>query len=232
MIRDIRVIAIIPARGGSKSVIRKNLQQVGGISLVERAIEAAKSTSEIDRVIVSTDDEEIAQVVTELGVELYLRPSELASDSALVVDTIRSLRDILRNEGEDAEIFVLLEPTCPIRPEGLISNCLEKLVSTDSDSIATFQELPTKLERIWKIEKGIAAPYIEGSIPWKPRQELSTGYELNGAVYAFYPDKLPDNQPSLLYGKTQAFITKEHLIDIDTIEDLERINAFASKHAK
>ena len=232
MIRGIRVIAIIPARGGSKSIIRKNLQKVGGISLVGRAIEAAKNTMEIDRVIVSTDDEEIAQAAKDLGVEFYSRSSELASDSALVADTIRSLRGILRNEGEDAEIFVLLEPTCPIRPQDLISNCLEILVSTESDSLATFQELPTKLERIWKIEKGTATPYLDGSIPWKPRQELSTGYELNGAVYAFYPDRLPDHQPSLLYGKTQAVITKEHLIDIDTIEDLERINAFVSKHAE
>ena len=230
MIGPSRVIALIPARGRSKSVHRKNLQEVGGISLVGRAIQAAKSAKEVDRIIVSTDDDEIAATARGLGAETYIRPLELASDSAIVADTIRYLRDALRQEGENAEIFILLEPTCPIRPEGIISECLKELVSTNSDSIATFQELSTKLERIWKIENGIATPYIDGSIPWKPRQELSTGYELNGAVYAFYPDRLPENQPSLLYGKTYAHVMEEHVIDIDTIEDLERVDAILNKN--
>ena len=172
MINGKRVIALIPARGGSKSIPRKNLQLLGNTPLVAWAIQAARDAKEIDRVIVSTDNDEIAQCAEKFGAEVYRRPEDLSGDHSLVVDTVRHLTKVLDSEAETAEVFVLLEPTSPIREKGLISDCLNQLIATNSDSVATFQELSIRPQRIWRISSGIAEPFIEGSVPWKPRQEF------------------------------------------------------------
>jgi CMP-N,N'-diacetyllegionaminic acid synthase len=229
MIEGRKVIAVIPARGGSKSIPRKNLQNLGGRPLIEWAINTARESQEVDRVIVTTDDSEIASIATSLGAEVYWRPENLAGDQSLVVDAIRNLRDVLVSEHEEVEIFVLLEPTCPIRPTGLVSKCLRSLVESQSDSLATFSKLPLSPERIWKIENDVALPFIEGSIPWLPRQNLKVGYELNGAIYAFYPKRLPENHLGLIFGKSFAYVMPEKVIDIDTLEDLDAANALISR---
>lgn len=229
MIESTRVIAVIPARGGSKSIPRKNLQILGGRPLIEWAINAAKESIEVDRVIVSTDDSEIASIATALGAEVYWRPENLAEDQSLVIDAIRDLRDVLVSEREEVEIFVMLEPTCPIRPSGLVSKCLRSLVESQSDSLATFSKLHLSPERIWKIENHVAVPFIDGSIPWLPRQNLKVGYELNGAIYAFYPKRLPEEHPGLIFGKTFAYVMPEKIIDIDTFDDLDAANAIISE---
>ena len=91
MINGQRVIAVIPARGGSKSVPKKNIKPLGGKPLICWSIEVAKNTPAVDRVIVSTDSDEIAQVAKSAGAEVYLRPAHLATDEALVIDALRDL---------------------------------------------------------------------------------------------------------------------------------------------
>ena len=229
MIDGQRVVALIPARGGSKSIPRKNLRILGGVPLIGWAIKSARMVPEIDRIIVSTDDNEIRDVSLLFGAEVYMRPSNLATDSALVVETVRFMTKVLEAEGERAEIFVLLEPTCPLRPEGLVSKCLTELVSQKSESVATFERLQISPERIWRIDQNSASPYIDGSIPWKPRQELPVGYQLNGAVYVFLHKLLPVDFPGLLFGKNSAVIMDEKMIDIDTYEDLETADDFLGR---
>ncbi len=224
MISDKRVIAVIPARGGSKGIPRKNLQNYKGRSLLEWAILTSKETREVDRTIVSTDNSEIASLALSLGAEVYLRPDHLAGDQSLVVETIRSLRDVLRVENEQADIFTLLQPTSPNRPAGLVSKCLKQLIDSKSDSLATFSELTSSPERIWMIDSDVPYPLIKGSNPWLPRQSLKVGFELNGAVYAFYPGKLPENSQGLLFGKSFAYVMQEKVLDIDTLADLRLAN--------
>ena len=226
MIEGCRVIAITPARGGSKSVPYKNLHPLGGRPLLTWPIECALETPEIDRVIVSTDDDRIGAVARESGAEVYCRPSELASDSALVVETLRQLWIQLRSEGECAEILVLLEATSPFRTVELVSRCLHRLVDEGLDSIATFHEAEINPERVWRIADGIPQPFIPGAVPWTPRQMLTPAYQLNGAVYAFLPDRLPAETPSILFGKMGAeIISGESVIDIDTYKDFVIANA-------
>ena len=121
MIDGKRVIAVTPARGGSKSVPYKNLYPLGGKPLIAWPIESARATKEIDRILVSTDDDRIAKTAIELGAEVYRRADDLATDSALVADALRELWNRLRSEGEDAEILVLLEATSPFRAPDLIT---------------------------------------------------------------------------------------------------------------
>lgn len=226
MIDGLRVVALTPARGGSKAVPYKNLHPLGGRPLLAWPVDCALQTPEIDRVIVSTDDERIASAAVELGAEVYQRPAHLATDTALVADTIRHLWAQLREQGEQAQVLVLLEATSPFRTPALISRCLHRLVDEQLDSVATFNEADINPERTWRIEAGAPAPFIAGAVPWKPRQLLTPAYQLNGAVYAFFPDRLPHGIPNILFGKMGAeIVPRDSVIDIDTLQDFEIANA-------
>ena len=226
MIDGRRVIALTPARGGSKSVPYKNLHPLGGKPLLAWPIATARATASIDRVIVSTDDDRIAKAAETLGAEVYRRSAELASDTAVVADTIRDLWRRLRAEGETAAIMVLLEATSPFRTPAIIERCLRRMVDERLDSIATFHEADINPERTWRIEAGAPEPFIRGAIPWKPRQLLTPAYQLNAAVYAFVPDALPADSPSILFGKMGAeILPADSVIDIDTLKDFAYANA-------
>jgi CMP-N,N'-diacetyllegionaminic acid synthase len=226
MISGERVIAMTPARGGSKSVPYKNLHLLGGKPLLAWPIETARATPAIDRVIVSTDDDRIADAAKVLGAEVDRRPNELATDTAVVADAIRDLWRRLKGEGETATILVLLEATSPFRTPEMIERCLRRLVDEQLDSIATFHEAEINPERTWRIEGGAPEPFIRGAIPWKPRQLLTPAYQLNAAVYAFRPDALPADSPSILFGRMGAeIVPADSVIDIDTLKDFAYANA-------
>lgn len=227
MIQGIRVLGLIPVRGGSKTIPKKNQKLLGGKPLMAWPIETALATPEIDRVIVSSDDPDLCSIGIKFGAEAYVRSKELATDSSLIVDVIRNFWLRLKREGETGLILVLLEATSPFRTPELVSRCIERLVSENLDSIATFREAAINPERTWKIIDGNPLPFIEGAIPWKPRQLLETAYQLDGGVYAFFPDRLPMDTPSLLFGKAGAEVTLgDSVNDIDSPMDLEIANAF------
>jgi CMP-N,N'-diacetyllegionaminic acid synthase len=226
MFRDHRVIALIPARGGSKSIHYKNLRELGGRSLLSWAAGTARGAKFIDRIILSTEDARIAKAGRDLGIEVYMRPAELATDTALVADVIRHLWATLRKEGESADILVLLECTSPFRSSQLVERCIARLVEDELDSLATFQEASLNPERAWRLVDGLPQPFIAGTVPWKPRQSLTPAYQLTGAVYVFRPDLLPQGSPSILFGRFGAEIVHdEQAIDIDTEQDLRLANA-------
>jgi N-acylneuraminate cytidylyltransferase len=216
------VVAAIPARGGSKTIPRKNLRELAGRPLLAWSISVAKAVSEIDRTIVSTDDDEIARVGESYGAEVFRRSPHLATDDALVIDALRELRDQLREEPYAADVMVLLEPTCPLRSPGDVRDCLQLLVEKGLDSVATFQDALLNPHRAWRIEGGVPSVFVPGAIPWLPRQKQPDAYQLNGAVYAFLCSVLDRDSPALLTGKVGAVIMpKGRSIDIDDETDLE-----------
>ncbi len=216
MIDGERVIAVIPARGGSKAVPHKNIVPLGGKPLIVWPIEIAQSVDLIDRIIVSTDDEAIAAVARRHGAEVYRRPPHLATDTALVIDALRNLIETLTLEGETARVMVLLEPTCPFRSHDDVKACIEELVRDGKDSVATFKPADLNPHRAWIIADGKPSPFIAGANPWLPRQRLPLAYQLNGAVYAFRVDRLPSDTMALLYGRAGAVIMPpERSVDID-----------------
>ena len=223
---NFEVVAIIPARGGSKAIKNKNLRNLGEKPLVFWPINSSLEVAEIDQVIVSTDDSSIAKVSKKYGAKVQFRPPELATDSSLVIDTIRDLVPKICIEKDRRYIFLLLEPTSPFRSSDTIRRCITRIVDDGFDSVATFSEAATNPERAWTIKKSIPAPYIDGAVPWLPRQELKPAYELNGAVYAFIADQLPNTGNSLLFGNYAGeIISQEEAIDIDTEKDLKIANA-------
>jgi CMP-N,N'-diacetyllegionaminic acid synthase len=226
LIGGYRVVAVTPARGGSRTVKYKNLRELGGRPLIAWPIATAQATPEIDRIIVSTDDERIRSEAIRLGAEVYDRPAELANDTAIVADVLRQLRATLAREGESADILVLLEATSPFRTPELVRRCLERLVDESLESIATFHAAEINPERAWRIVDGRPAPFIDGAVPWRPRQQLTPAYQLNGAVYAFFLHRLLEGIPNLLFGRAGAEIVDAHsVIDIDDERDFVIANA-------
>lgn len=126
--------AIIPARGGSKGIPRKNIRPIAGRPLIAWSIAAAKQAAGIDRVAVSTDDEEIGAVARDWGAEVLWRPAELATDEAT---TIATLQHIAQEQAPDASTFVVLQPTSPLRDPDLIDQCLAVYRQGGHDSLAT-----------------------------------------------------------------------------------------------
>jgi CMP-N,N'-diacetyllegionaminic acid synthase len=163
MIESRRVLGVIPARGGSKGIPRKNIQKIADFSLVQMAVVAASLVPEIDRLVVSTDDPEIAKVATQHGAEIpYLRPAELATDITPMVDVIEELVLRLQQEGDVYEYVLLLQPTTPFRVSGNISKALHLLdVSSCADSCISLSEVvDLHPKRIRRIVNGFVSGYL------------------------------------------------------------------------
>lgn len=129
-------IAIIPARGGSKGIPKKNLTILNGLPLVAHSILHALNCKEINRTFVSTDDEEIEEVSKNFGAEVIKRPVGISGDFATSESALLHVLDFYRNEnGQDPDLIVFLQPTSPLRKEDDISNCINLLIETKSDSI-------------------------------------------------------------------------------------------------
>jgi len=226
MLNGKRVIAVIPARGGSKSVPGKNIRALAGKPLLAWSIEVARQVSEIDRILVSTDDPQIVSVGRAYGAEVYARPAHLATDEALVIDALKDLLETLRKERETPEWVILLEPTCPLRTPQDVRSCLNLVAQGGCDSVATFKDAELNPHRAWRITNGVPEVFIAGSVPWLPRQKLPKAYQLNGAVYVFRADLLREEAKSLLVGKLGAVLMpRERSQDIDDSVDFTIVEA-------
>lgn len=217
MIDSPSVVAVIPARGGSKGLPGKNIRELAGKPLIAHSIEVAKKCAAIDRVIVSTDAEDIAHIAVSFGAEVVNRPAHLATNDALVADALHHLKAVLDSH---CSVMVLLETTSPIRSVEMIDHCISQVLALECDSIATFIESEPPLTRLWKITEGAASPLIAESNPWLPRQKQDKIYQLTGQVYAFNYQMFVDQKcKSVLFGKTESLIVRGPIVDIDTLDD-------------
>jgi N-acylneuraminate cytidylyltransferase len=230
MMDEQHIVAVIPARGGSTSVPNKNLRSLGGKPLVAWSIEVARATDRIDRVVVSTDDEQIATASRRHGAEVAARPADLATDDALVVDALRYHLEEWRSSDADPAVVVLLEPTCPLRTVEDVRACLRRLAAGDVDSVGTFTEAALNPHRAWRVNEGTPKPFVDEAVPWRPRQQLPDAYQLNGGVYAFFADRLPADSVAPLFGRTGAvYMPEERSVDIDSAVDLRLANVLVEE---
>ena len=226
MLNGKRVLAVIPARGGSKSVPGKNIRPLGGKPLIAWSIGVAQQVREIDRIIVSTDDAQIASIGRIHGAEVYPRPPHLATDEALVIDALKNLLQTLQSEGEIPEWVILLEPTCPLRTADDVRDCLRLVAKGGYDSVATFKDAELNPHRAWRLTDGVPEVFIPGAVPWLPRQKLPKAYQLNGAVYVFRASLLAHEAKSLLVGKLGAVLMpRDRSQDIDDNIDFTIVEA-------
>ena len=225
------ILAIIPARKGSKQLPKKNLAKIEGKSLVEIAINVAKDVKKINNILVSSDCKEILKIAKKNKVLTSLRPKELASDNSLIIDTIIYEYERLKNHLK-IDIIVLLEVTSPLRNSIHIEKCINMLIKKKLDSVATFRESDIHPHKTWQIKNNdIPKTFLKNSNPWTPRQELSRAYQLSGVAYVFKPDGIKKKSNSLLFGKQGGvIIDKKYSIDIDDNIDLELAKILIQKN--
>ena len=216
-----KILAIIPARAGSKGLPGKNIRPLDGLPLIGWSMKAAKESRHITDCVVSTDGADIAKIARELGGEAVIRPAELAADNSLPKDAVLQVLDSLAQVGRIYEYVVLLQPTSPLRIAADIDACVELVHQNELDSAASFMKCKTNPHRAFKIERGRPDTFIEGVNPWQPRQALPKSYELNGAVYVVNVKGFKaEKSASFLFGKTGATVMpEERSHDIDTLLD-------------
>lgn len=219
MIGDHRVLAIIAGRGGSKGLPRKNVLDLGGRPLVAWSVAAARKSTLLDRCIVSTDDNEIAEAAQSAGGDVpFMRPDSLATDTASIIDV---MIDALSRLDERYDITVLLQATSPFRTGQDIDDCISRLVETGTDSCVSFTEMVKPPSFAVHIGDDHRIRPLEGSALLKRRQEEARYFMPNGAVYAVWTDYLRSECRVYADDTAAIVIPPERAIDIDTPLDLE-----------
>ena len=187
---DNEILAIIPARGGSKGILNKNIRPFGGKPLIAHTIEQAKSSKYITRVVVSTDSEEIADVSRRFGAEVpVMRPAEMAEDQSQVADALIHMLEFLKaSESYKPDYFVMLQTTSPLRTNEDIDASLKTLFSTDADCVVTLCETEQLLYTKDAHERLTLVSDKKFMLSTN-RQQLEQTYMLNGAmVYGIKTD--------------------------------------------
>ncbi|MCE7925067.1 MAG: acylneuraminate cytidylyltransferase family protein [Haliscomenobacteraceae bacterium CHB4] len=218
-----KIIALIPARGGSKSIPKKNIRSLGGAPLLAYSIAAGLQSERVDRVIVSTDCEEIAEAALEWGAEVpFLRPAELAEDATtdfpVFEHAIRWLED---NEGSRADIMVQLRPTSPLRPPRLVDTAIDLLLQRpEADSVRCVTPSGQNPFKMWRIEKGMLQPLLKLDLPEpynQPRQALPESFWQTGHVEVIRCKAIM--QKKSLTGDVilPCLVPPEYAIDLDNL---------------
>lgn len=208
-----KTVAFIPARGGSKRFPHKNIQLLNGIPLIAYSIRYAHY-HHADKVIVSTDDEQIASIATTEGASVLMRPKLLASDTATTSSVAQHTAQQLQLEGFEYDCFITLQPTNPLRPETLWKQSLDLFSSSVYDCVMSVSLNERKLGKV-ESNQFKAYSYDLG----QRSQDLDSLFYENGLIYCSKPDQVIDN--NLFGNKTGVIITESHTaIDIDYEYDL------------
>ena len=182
-----RVLAIVPARGGSKGVPGKNVRKLAGRTLLDYAALAARDSGVIDRIVLSTDSDEIADAGRRAGMEVpFMRPAALAQDDTPMLPVIEHAIDSLAAEGWTTDVIVLLQPTSPLRRPSHVRDAVTLLYESKADSVVTVIEVPRHLspDYVMRIEDGVLRPFLDEGARVTRRQDARPAYSREGTVYA------------------------------------------------
>jgi N-acylneuraminate cytidylyltransferase len=214
-----KVLGVVPARGGSKGVPRKNIKPLGGKSLIQRAYECGLASGVLDRIILSTDSLEIAELSRYIGLEVpFIRPLEYASDNSSMIDVVIHAVGALEETGYRPDAIALLQPTCPLRkPEHII-----KAVSVlkNNDSVCSVTTLPIFPHYIMRIgEDGFLKYLMTGGEKYTRRQDVPKVYLRVGVIYLTRTSVIMEQKS--FYGTKCApiIINYEDSLNIDSLED-------------
>lgn len=214
-------LAIIPARGGSKGILRKNLHPVAGLPMVAWSIQAAFLSKHISRVVVSTDDKEIADVSEAFGAIALMRPPELSTDTASSEAALLNvLAQLKEKENYQPDIVVFLQCTSPLTSSLDIDGAIEKLLSEKADSCFSVTQFS---HFIWDLDENGNAKGINHDKKIRAmRQQVSPQYLETGAIYIFKTPGFLEHKHRF-FGKTVVFeVPEERCLEIDTYEELQR----------
>ncbi|MBF8264148.1 MAG: CMP-N-acetylneuraminic acid synthetase [Dehalococcoidia bacterium] len=214
------ILAIVPARGGSKGLPRKNIRPLAGKPLIYYSIAEAKACSLLDRVIVSTEDEEIARIARSYSAEVILRPVELAQDNTPSIPVFRHVVEYLKQkEGYSADIIVILQPTSPLRTKDDIEICIKKYLTHKCDSVISVCPVEHPPNWIYRLDNDRMTPFLEESKRVLRRQDAPPLYRLNGVVYVSSGDWIMKNDSMVGENSLAYVMPPERSLDIDTEMD-------------
>jgi CMP-N,N'-diacetyllegionaminic acid synthase len=212
------MLAIIPARGGSKGVPKKNIRLLAGKPLIIWTIEAAQKSNYIDRIVLSTDSKEIAEICKSTGIDIpFMRPNELALDNSIATDTyIYTIDRLNETNNNDYKEFVVLHPTTPLRLPTDIDNAIKLFFNKNADSVISCVEMSHPPLWCLKLDSnGLIQNYFNFDDSGLNRQDIETAYLPNGAVQVLNYSLIKDKK-TYLSEKTFAYIMpQERSVDID-----------------
>lgn len=228
------ILAVIPARGGSKRVPRKNLRLLAGQPLIVHAFAAARRCARLSRLVVSTDDAEIAALAKANGIEVpFMRPAALATDEATAVDVaMHALENVRSEDGSRYDILVWLQPTCPLRQPEDIDGTIDKLIFSGADSVFTVCPADSCNPAYWYVVDGdrprpLMTPEAKESLGKTPGDLLLR----NGAVYAVRTPVFLARKS--FYGNdTRVYrMPAERSVNIDTELDFQLADVLARRES-
>lgn len=229
-----KALAIIPARGGSKSIPKKNLAILAGKSLLAHAIDAARAATSVESVLVTSDDREILEAAARLGAEPLTRPLELATDLAPTEPAItHALEAVLAKGRSVPEALVVLQTTSPLRTAEDIDGALALLDAPGIDAaVSVFEPPHSPFKAFYERTDGTLAGVVNDEAPFRPRQSLPRAWMPNGAIYAVRTEFFR------AYGRLFAPSTRpypmphDRSIDIDSYADLACAEAWLAEHPR
>lgn len=212
-----KIVCVIPARGGSKGIPRKNIKLLAGKPLIAYTIGHALQSQYIDRTIVSTDDREIADISRQYGAEApFMRPADLAGDHVATIDVLlHAVQWLEKQEKYDFDILVLLHATTPLRSVDDINSCIKMIVETKSDNVFSVTEAHRNpyFNMVEAGDDGIATLSKKGD--YATRQSAPKVYDMNASIYVWWKDVLKSEKKIFLKKSHIYIMPKERSIDID-----------------
>ncbi|MGL0935018.1 acylneuraminate cytidylyltransferase family protein [Vibrio vulnificus] len=213
-----KILAITPARGGSKRLPGKNIKNLNGKPLIQWTIDAALAVQEIARVMVTTDCEAIAEIAKQAGAEVpFIRPPELATDTSSSTDVIRHALDFYRAQGEEFDFVLLLQPTSPIRSADDIRHAIEQLKAHTADAVVSV--CPCDHSPLWANtlpDDRSMADFIRHEVSQLRSQDLPDYYRINGAIYLTRVSRFYQENSLFLSSNIFAYVMdNESSVDID-----------------
>jgi len=228
-----KILGIIPARGGSKGVPRKNIKLLHGKPLIAYTSEIALQSKLLDKVIISTNDQEILSVAKELGIETpFKRPEELSLDNSKSIDVVLHALNFYKEKGIHYDIICLLQPTNPFRSLNFLNESIEKFINSNCDTLFSALEIPHQYNPHWTFKKNDKG-YLEISTGEKEiisrRQDLPKSYYRDGSIYITKTEIILNRKS--FYGDKISYIdaSNEININIDTLEDWKKAECVARK---
>ena len=215
------VLAIIPARGGSKGILDKNIQKLGKKPLIEYSISSAKKSKKINKILVSTDSQKIVKIVESLGINVpFLRPKRISKDSSQLLDVIKHGLNYLKNENYVPEIICLLQPTSPFRSYDLIDKSIQMLKSSNATSVVSVSKIKTHPDTLFSLKSDYLKPLNPNFEKFSNRQKRKILYYPTGSIYTFWSRNI--SKFNSIYGpKIKLIETEEKFnVDIDYLFDL------------
>lgn len=231
-----RVLGLIPARGGSRGIPRKNVRLLAGKPLLQYTAEAALAARRLSRIVVSTDDREIADVAVGCGVEVpFLRPGALARDETPTLPVVQHALTWLEQHGDCFDAVCLLQPTSPFRAAGEIDGCIDLLEQSGADTVMTVAPVPCEYNPHWVyvIDADGSLHLVTGELaPIPRRQDLPAALHREGSVYVSRRRVIAEKNS--LYGdRVQGCIVPpDGRVNIDTLEDWELAERLAAARGR